>query len=387
MKILQVIPSFIPAYSYGGPLKVCFDVSRELVKRGHQVTVATTDALDDANRLVALEETREGVQILRFRNISNRLAKQFNGYLPIGYYRWAKLNMAKYDIVHCHDTFTLQNIITSHFCSKYNIPYLVQPHGTLSPVSQKSRFKLIKRGFLKLFSNVFSKAKHIITLTENEKQQVTSIYPNLSSKIEVIPNGIKLDDFQNILKIDLHEKYQLPKANHIIGFIGRMQYIKGIDISLDILAELKGKLDFTYLLIGPDEGEKDKLDKLIGEHGLQDHVHYTGILKGQEKMETIKACDLFLFTSRSEGLPMTVLEVAALGVPQIISNTCNVPEVGESKAGFEIDLVDKEAFVEKIYQVLKDTDLHESLSRNTRTMVSNHFDLKAICDRIEEVLS
>ena len=70
MKILQVIPYFVPAYSYGGPVKVCFDISKELVKRGHQVTVATTDTLDGDNRILKLEEEIDGINILRFKNFN-----------------------------------------------------------------------------------------------------------------------------------------------------------------------------------------------------------------------------------------------------------------------------------------------------------------------------
>jgi len=168
MKILEVIPYFIPAYSYGGPVKVCFDVSKELVRRNHSVTVVTTDTLDEKKRIKKLEEEADGIKIIRFRNVSNWMAKKLNGYLPLGFYLWTKSNIKKFDFVHCHDFFTLQNIIVSYFCKKYNVPFVIQPHGSLSSVRKNARFSFVKKIFLKIFFNVLKNSKNIIALTENE---------------------------------------------------------------------------------------------------------------------------------------------------------------------------------------------------------------------------
>lgn len=385
MKILQVIPYFIPAYKYGGPVKVCFDVSKELVNRGHDVTVVTTDTLDGVNRVELLTEEKEGINIIRFRNISNRLVKYFNGYLPTGFYTWIKYNLRFYDVVYCHDLFTFQNIIVSHFCKKYNVPYNVQPHGVLSPIRQKARFKKIKHLFLTIFNNVLKHSKYIVALTQNEKMEILSHYPNFENKIKVIPNGIKMDESTSIPKINIHLKYGINPDNKIIAYIGRIQYIKGIDLSLQILAQLRNKLDFTYLIIGPDEGEKYKLEKQIVSLGLDNHVIFTGLLEGVEKLATIKSCDLFLFTSRSEGLPMTILEVAALGVPQIISENCNVPELAISKAGFVIKQEQIDLATDLIINIMEDQDLQNSLSLNAIKMVREYFDLNIVCDQIENI--
>ena len=386
MKILEVIPYFVPAYSYGGPVNVCFDISRELAKRGHEVTVVTTDALDGEKRIPNLEEEINGIRIIRFRNISNWLAKNCNGYLPTGFYSWAKKNIRNFDMVHCHDFFALQNIIVAHFCKKNQIPLIIQPHGTLSPISLKAKFKTIKEIFLKLFKFVLNNSTHIIALTENEKREILSIDENLRDKIEIIPNGLQMQEFKNVKGINLRHKYGIPGNNKIIGYLGRIQYIKGIDISLEILSRLMDKLDFTYLIIGPDEGEKKKLENKISELGLTNHVIFTGILSGKAKLEVIKSCDLFLLTSRCEGLPMAALEVAALGVPQVISNNCNVPELEKFSAGFVLNLDDIDGFVSKIREVLTDEILHKKLSDNSPKMISEIFDFGVVCNRMEYLM-
>jgi glycosyltransferase involved in cell wall biosynthesis len=385
MKILQVIPYFTPAYSYGGPVKVCHDISKELVKRGHRVTVATTDALDNKNRIKKSQETIENIKIIRFKNLSNFLAKNCNGFLPINFFFWAKNNIKNFEIVHCHDFFTLQNIITAYFCKKYNVPFIVQPHGTLSPIRQNAKFKNLKKLFLNLFKNVLTNSKNIIALTKNEKNEIIQINQKLEKKIKVIPNGIEIAEFQNIKKINLYKKYKIPEKNKIIGYIGRIQYIKGLDISLEILASLKKKLDFTYLIIGPDEGEKNNLEKKIKKLNLEKNVLFTGILEGDEKLETIKSCNLFLFTSRSEGLPMTILEIATLGIPQIISENCNVPEIENFGAGKVFVLNHEKAIAENLLTLLKNKKQQLEMSKNAIKMIKERFELNKICDRIEDV--
>lgn len=385
MKILQVIPYFVPAYGYGGPLKVCFDLSKELLVHGHEITVATTDALDEKNRIQKLEEEIDGIKIIRFRNISNWIAKNCNGYIPFGFYFWAKNNIPKFNAIHCHDFFTLQNIIISHFCKKYDVPFIIQPHGTLSPIRQEANFNFAKKTFTKLFNGVLKNSKNIIALTENEKNDIIQIDPTLAKKIKVVPNGIRLEEFENIEKIDLHERYGIPQKNKVIGYIGRIQHIKGIDISLEILAKLKNKILFTYLIIGPNEGEKEVLEKKIEELGLKKNVIFAGILIGKEKLATIKSCDVFLFTSRNEGFPMTILEVAAMGVPQILSKNCNVPEIKEYGGGFEFDLKNKQEFVEKIKLVLTNLRIASELGRKAHLLVKNNFNLIEIVKKIQKI--
>jgi glycosyltransferase involved in cell wall biosynthesis len=306
--------------------------------------------------------------------------------LPIGFFSWAKNNIKNFDVVYCHDFFTLQNITIAHFCKKYSVPFIVQPHGTLSTVRQKSKAYLLKKIFLEIFSNVLKNSKHIVALTENEKREITTIDKTLKNKIVVIPNGLNLEEFENVQKINLHDKFSIPKENKIIGYIGRVHRIKGIDISLEILAKLKEIINFTYLIIGPDEGEKEKLEKSVKELGLKNNVIFTGILEGHGKLETIKSCDLFLFTSRSEGLPMTILEIAALGVPQIISKNCNVPEIEKYGAGFEFSLEDKNKMTEKIQDFFINKNNIENLGGNATRMAKNHFDIIKISKKIENIL-
>ena len=116
----------------------------------NQLTLITTDALDKDNRIKKLEETIDGIKIIRFKNLSNYLAKFHNIYLPLWITKWVKNNVKNYDIVHMHDFFTYLNIITGKYCRKYNIPYVVQPHWSANFLPERWK-SWIKKIFFKLF--------------------------------------------------------------------------------------------------------------------------------------------------------------------------------------------------------------------------------------------
>ena len=102
MRILQVSPVFYPAWKYGGSVPAVHNLSRELVKRGHDVTVYTTDALDSESRHKVKHMEIDGVKVHYFRNLSNRLA--WNGiFLPLGMVTQVAREIKAFDIIHLQD--------------------------------------------------------------------------------------------------------------------------------------------------------------------------------------------------------------------------------------------------------------------------------------------
>ncbi len=387
LNVLIVIPYFMPAVGYGGPVRVSFDIARGLVSRGHKVTVATTDVLDEGRRVSSTEEWIEGIRVVRFRNFSNALAKKMNGYLPLLFIPWMMKNARRFDVVHCHDVFSVQTAVSGIATAAFKVPLLIQPHGSLSPVRRSARFSGIKKLFIGTFLGVLRRASYFIALTREEKKAIQTIVNGDSGKIAIVPNGLDPERFLGIDETDLHSRYGIPRGNRIIGFVGRVAYIKGLDISLDVLARLKERHAFTFLVIGPDEGETARLRRRAEALGLAGRVVFAGILDGEEKLRVMRSCDLFLFTSRDEGLPMTVLEVAALGRPQVLSRECNVPEVEEYGAGYIHALEDVCALEQSVSSILVDDALRARLGDNARRMVRERFDARKVLDCMEKLLT
>lgn len=236
-------------------------------KKGYQATVVTTDALDAEKRIEKLEETIDGIKIYRFRNINNKRTKFHNVYLPKGMKKRFKKNIKNYDIVHIHDILNLPAIRGSKFARKNKVKYFLHPHGILSDTRVAAKKSTIKKLLLKLCHNMMDEADGIFALTKQEEKEIAHYTKN--KNIFHLPNGLNLKEFENIPKIDLRKKYNLDKDCVIFTFLGRIQYIKGLDIAIKLLAEYnKTNTNRRYLIIGPDEGEQNKLERLAEELGI-----------------------------------------------------------------------------------------------------------------------
>ena len=333
-KLLIIIPYFIPAYWYGWPIKVAYDHAIELQENWFSVTVVTTDALDDKKRNKILEEVIDWIKIYRFKNISNYLAKFHNIYLPLWMRIRLKKNIKNYDIVHIHDILNIPALLGSYYAKKNGINYFLHPHWTLSDTRIESRKSCIKKLFLKLFQPMLNNAKTIFALTKQEEKEIKKYTKN--EGIYILPNWIDLEEFENIKGIDLRKKYWLDSDTIIFSFIWRIQYIKWLDIAFKLLSEYdKINSNRRYLIIWPDEWEKDKLVKISEELWISDKIVWYWISTWKEKYSLLKASDVFLFTSRAEWFPMTILEALWCWLPVFISEGCNLPEV-DGVVGLEI---------------------------------------------------
>src|ERR1700712_872653 len=107
MRLLMAIPYFTPAYAFGGSVTVAETIVEGFIAAGHEVTVATTDVLDEANRLpTGTPQEPAGADVIRFPNVSHKLASQAMGFAPRGMREWLAQNTAGFDVVLLQDFYS-----------------------------------------------------------------------------------------------------------------------------------------------------------------------------------------------------------------------------------------------------------------------------------------
>lgn len=384
MKILFVIPYYAPAFSYGGPVVVAQNIAEGIVKKGFSVTVLTTDVFDAKSRNYKTNEKLNGVDVVRLRNFSNVLAKHLNFFFPFGLKGWINQNIKEYDLIHFHDVFSNLFIYTSKKALAYGIPYIIQPHGSLNDTRLrigKLRY-LIKKMLLKKYSHNILNAKSIIALTNAEKNEIESLYNK--TVINIIPNGIDIPSYSNT--VNIRTLYNISDSEKIIVYIGRLHYVKGIDISLQVLAKIKQKLNFKFLIFGPDEqNEMFRLKDIVRKHNLQSDVIFAGPVFDESKFNILKASDLFLFLSRDEALPITVLEALSVGLPVFISKETNVPEIADYNAGIVIEKEIYDETAEKITQLLNDSGKMLEMRINAIKLFNDKFTLELMLEKFSSL--
>ncbi len=351
-KILIVIPYFIPAYSYGGPVKVAYDHAIGLIKKGYEVTVVTTDALDAKNRNKIKDETIDGIHIVRFRNMSNYLAKFYNIYLPIWMKKWFQTNISDYDVVHIHDFFTMPTIWAAKYARKNNIKYFVQPHGSAN-FNPKRGKSFVKKSFFSLFWNtILSCSDKIIAVSKSEKDEI--YFEGDKNKIKILYNGISYKDIEDeINKITEDDVYNFRKKygliwKKIILSVWRLQKVKRFDKLIDYSKELlKNNSEWKVLIVWPDEWEKENLLSQIEKEKLQGKVILTGWLYWKEKYISYNITNIYSLCSDSEGLSMTILDAIYYDLPLLISKECNFDFPYENIVVFS-DLQEFKTWMEKL---------------------------------------
>lgn len=248
MKILQVVN--LLSARHGGAAQVSYHLSKELANRGHQVNIYTSDFKFNQDDM----PPTPGVKIHSFKT-----------WLPLAEFHITPSMILAYDapdIIHMHNYRTFQNIVTHYYAKKYNIPYILQGHGSLATFFQKRQ---LKKTFDRVWGyKLLHDASKVIAVTEAEAKQCQDMGID-KDKIVIVPNGIDLTEFANLPEGgEFRRKYGLGSEKIILS-LGRIHRIKGLDLLAEAFPIVLACLNDTRLVfVGSDDGFLSSLNRLIG---------------------------------------------------------------------------------------------------------------------------
>jgi glycosyltransferase involved in cell wall biosynthesis len=326
MRLLLAIPYFAPAYAFGGSVTVAETVVADALAAGHQVTVATTDVLDEHNRLPrGAPAVPEGAEVVRFRNVSHRLAAGVNAYLPRGYRGWVRRNAGRFDAVLLQDVYSAVSVGAARAAVSAGVPYALQPLGTLSPAAERGR-PLAKQAFLRLWGQrTVAEAAALVHCTDAEREDFLSVGAG-PERLVHMPLPL---DLPGLAGVPLEER-------PTVAYVGRLHEIKGIDRLIRAVAQVRDRVpEVRLVIVGPGERYGRGLEALARELGIADAVEFRGFVEIEEKFRVLESAHAFALLSRSEGLPMAALEAMATGTPVVLSDGCHLPEI-DGRAGLVV---------------------------------------------------
>lgn len=366
MNIIESYPYFYPAWEYGGITRVVFDVSKELVNRGHKVTVITTDALDKKNRIkrVALRQNIYGIDTYYFKNFNNFLAYKFNLSLPFGLIFKIDKVVKNCDVIHLHGGRSFQSIILYAYAKKYKIPYIVQAHGSVLPLFEKQGIKKI---FDILWGNkILIDASKLIAVSKVEKEQYLN--RGIAEKnIEIIPNGIDVSEYATLPERGKFlKRYGIASDIKIILYLGRLHKRKGLDFLITAFSEILNQYQNVKLIIaGPDDGFRDTLIKQIKELKIDVKVLITGPLTKDEKLEAFIDADVLVYPGIFEIFGLVPFEAIMCGTPVIVCDDCGCGEIiRETDCGYLVKFGNVRDLQEKMVFALENSEYNNKLVEN-----------------------
>jgi glycosyltransferase involved in cell wall biosynthesis len=249
----------------------------------------------------------------------------------------ADLGQWRPDVVHMHSVFAPANASLALWLRRRSLPYALTIHGSLSPEVLR-RKRLLKLAYRWLFAvPTLNGAAFLHALSEHHGLR------EYGARVPVVvaPNGIDPATLPARPKAGLLlSRYPQVRGKPVFLFIGRMDIVyKGLDVLLQGLA-LASLPEASLVLVGPaTRRQRRSLAALARRLGIEGQVIFNGAEFGPAKFDLLAGADVFVLCSRTEGMPLAVLEAAASGKACLVSPAANPAGLIERRnAGIEVQL-------------------------------------------------
>jgi glycosyltransferase involved in cell wall biosynthesis len=349
MKILRVASDLYPSV-VGGIGIHAHEMSKEQVRLGHNVIVYTSNVGGEQT-----QEFRGSYNILRFKPI---LKISGNSLMPMLFF---KLISARndFDIIHAHSHLFFSTNLCALVKKCGSPPLVITNHGLISQTVPM----WVHRMYLPTIAKwTFKFADKIICYTEKEKSMLEKLGID-SDKIVVIHNGTDTNMFIPCEK---------EKNSNQILWIGRFTPGKGVEYLIDAFGILEKEYpDLKLLMIGKGPLKED-IEQQIQDLNLSKNIFIKEFVPNSELPEIYQNSDIFVLPSLNEGIPRTILEAMACGVPVICTELPQLVDVVKG-CGLLVSLRDSQALAEGILRVISDRELSQKLGENGRKKVVENY--------------
>lgn len=369
LRILHVVPTYLPATRYGGPIYSVHGLCRGLAQRGHAVEVYTTNVDGPGVSPVPLGNpvVMDGVAVSYFATgLGRRIYRSPDMAAAL------RVNLDRFDIVHLHSVFLWPTSAVAAAARRKGIPYVLSPRGMLVPELVRRKSRLIKSAWIAaLERRNIALAASVHATSEIERADMMRL-GLVARRVDVIANGI-----------DLPAETALPRdhGRPTVVSLGRINWKKGLDRLIPAMAWAP---DAELTIAGNDEEAlTPALMSLAERAGVAQRTRFAGPVSGGDKWRLLAGADIFALASHSENFGIAVLEAMAVGLPVVVT-----PEVGlartvaDAGAGLVVD-GEPEAFGRAIASLAADPDLRRRMGEAGRKTARDRFSWAAIAQRME----
>ena len=304
MKILVLTWEYPPRIVVG-IARVVYDLSHKLVKDGNEVTVVTYKEGDAPDY-----ENDKGVNVYRVENYMIRPNNFTDWVMQLNFNLTAKATQiinekGKFDCIHAHDWLVTYSAKTLK--DSFGMPIIATIHAT-----ESGRNSGIHDDIQRYINDtewlLTYEATEVIVNSNYMKCELQRLFGLPFEKINVIPNGINLNNFNGIEKdYDFRRKYAMDNEK-IILYIGRLVYEKGIQHLISAMPKIINGYNDTKLIIGGKGGMYDDLVQQARNLGVENKVYFTGYLTSKEVQKMYKCADIAVFPSTYEPFGIVALE-------------------------------------------------------------------------------
>jgi glycosyltransferase involved in cell wall biosynthesis len=373
LRIAIVCPYYPWPPSTGGVETIVKTVSSELVQRGHQVHVVSSNISTTPMKKICNigVEEREGVIIHSLETSGIR----------VGYARFLKdlkktIASIQPTVVHSHNLHP-HLFQLAGWRSEFSYKLVVELHHpvlTIDTLPGKVAFPLAVWG-----------------LRSTRREIDAFVAHTNSEKTWLIEQGIKPEKVSEIflpgVPPEMFSYESNPSASHSLLFVGRIMRTKGLHILVEAMPDVASRVtDVSLILAGPENPDYARfLRSRLVELGLREYVHFAGPVFGEQKYDLMVKSALFVLPSVREYTPNALLEAEALGIPVVAARIGAVPEMMvDGETGRLINSGDSAQLGEVVGDLLLDDATRETMGNKAREF-SRKFTLDTAIDKLESL--
>jgi glycosyltransferase involved in cell wall biosynthesis len=367
VRIAHVVTLVSADGSFGGPLSVAVGQIRELVRRGHTLTlyagwdgVATLDLPSSVDlRLHKVRSLTPG------GSLSGMIAVK----LPFD----LDANSDAHDIVHLHQGRDLMSVSAGWMANARGLPYLVQTHGMIGP-DTRQKAKVLDALAVR---RVLTGAARVLSLNEEEDRALDEVLP-----------GIRTSRLRNGIGAAPDLPGPDPDARPIVLFCARLSRRKRVlAFALLALDLLERGVDADFVAVGSDEGDLAEFLEFVESKGWSERIRYEGAVAPANVRAKLAQATVFVLPSVDEPFPMTVLEALSVGTPTVVTDSCHIAADLKARGAVSVSAPPAGALAEAVLDLLNDSGKRTAMGQAGRQAIADAYGIGPVVDVLEHVYS
>lgn len=380
LRLLHVVPTYLPATRYGGPIRSVHALCRELAAAGHDVQVFTTsvDGPGDSDVPLMVPVDVEGVKVTYF---PSRVLRRLYWSPPMG--RALGASTAGFDAVHLHSVFLWPILAGARSARANGIPYVISPRGMLVPELIRRKSRWVKEAWIRLIDRPNLEAAAAVHATSAIEAQHIASFGWRLPPIAMIPHGVDDPPPPSQAALSPDVAAAISGGPMVLSF-GRLSWEKGLDRVIAALAEAPS---VRAVMAGDDAGgHADYLASEAARLGVTDRVTIIARhVSGADKEALFAAARLFAMTSLSENFGIAAFEAMRRGVPVLATPDVGMSEiVRDTQAGLVVDPTPA-AIAAGLRTMFVDPERCRRLGEAGQRHVIDHYGWPAVARRMAEL--
>lgn len=376
MRILHVVPSYLPAVRYGGPIYSVHGLAAAQAALGHEVEAFTTNADGPgvSNVPVNLAVALDGISVT---------------YFAVGHprrlFRAPAMKAAlaaragRFDVIHLHSVFLWPTLIAARAAARAGTPYVLSPRGMLVRELIRAKSGLLKRAWLALFERRTIRDAAAIHFTAGQEARDFAALGLRARRVVEIPNGV--DAPPRASDAASAEVAGAIAAGPYLLYLGRLNWKKNLPALIEAMADVP---ELRVIIAGNDEEDHvPMLREAAARHGLGDRLSLIARgVDGADKEALFAQARIFALPSLNENFGNTVLEAMVRGVPVVVSSAAGVAQVvREAECGLVADPA-AAALAAAIRAIAADPERAGAMGEAGRRAASEGYGWQAVAERM-----